>query len=76
LDVPKTYDLRALVENAPSGVASLFELNEVLALNRYSVEARYPEDWEPIWREDAERAIGIAKEVRATVRAVLAEGAV
>ena len=34
LDVPKTPDLRVLVQEAPGKVSSLFDLNEVLILNR------------------------------------------
>lgn len=37
-------------------------------LNRYAVEARYPGDWEPITREEAEEAVLLAERVRAEVR--------
>jgi hypothetical protein len=30
-------------------------------LNRYAVEARYPGDWEPISREEAEEAVMLAE---------------
>jgi HEPN domain-containing protein len=37
-------------------------------LNRYAVEARYPGDWEPITREEAEEAVLLAERVRTEVR--------
>ena len=41
---------------------------EVLPLNRYTIEARYPGDWEPITRKEAKEALAIACMVRQAVR--------
>lgn len=70
-DPPQTHDLRLLVRRLPSEIAAHFDLDRLLVLNRYSVEARYPGDWEPILREDAREAVELAKDVRAAVRALL-----
>lgn len=43
-------------------------------LNRYAVEPRYPGDWEPITREEAEEADFLAERVRAEVRQHLSLG--
>ena len=37
-------------------------------LNRYSVESRYPGNWEPIERSEAEDAVDYARKVRSIVR--------
>jgi HEPN domain len=42
---------------------------ELDRVNRYGVEARYPGDWEPITRADAEEAVKIARATRDAVRA-------
>ena len=36
-----------------------------------SIEARYPGDWEPIHRDEAEHAVAIARQIRQAVRANL-----
>lgn len=66
IDFPRTHDLRLLIQLLPAGVFSL-KMEDVLVLNRYSVETRYPGDWEPIERADAVEALGIAKRVRSAV---------
>jgi HEPN domain-containing protein len=43
----------------------------VVALNRYSVEARYPGEWEEISRTEAERAVMLARGVCAAARRLL-----
>jgi hypothetical protein len=45
--------------------------SDVLPLNRYSVETRYPGSWDPITRAEAERAVGYARKVRDAVTAHL-----
>ncbi len=69
---PKTHDLRVLMQLIPSDLSLLgLDIAEVLKLNRYTIEARYPGEWEPITREEAEQAVAIAKTVREAVRAHL-----
>ena len=65
---PKTHDLTDLVHLVPSNIKLRIELVDLGTLNRYAVEARYPGDWEPIEREDAEQAVAIARKVRDAVR--------
>ena len=66
---PKTHDLLALLALL-SGRAPLAAFREDLGvINRYSVEARYPGDWEPITRPDAEAAVAIALRIRKAARA-------
>jgi len=68
LDFPKTHDLRVLVQLALSKLSLTLDMAELLKLNRYSIESRYPGDWDPIVRSDAEEAVAIAQRVRETIR--------
>jgi len=65
---PKTHDLRILMQLVPKEVKLGLRMNEVLPLNRYTIEARYPGDWEPITRKEAKEALAIARMVRQAVR--------
>lgn len=65
---PKTHDLRLLFQLVPPNIDLKIELRELLRLNRYPIEARYPGDWEPIARAEAEQALNIARKVRLSVR--------
>lgn len=71
LEFPKTHDLRVLMQNVRLQTSVDLEMSEVLILNRYTIEARYPGDWEPITRDEAERAVAIARKVRDAIRAIL-----
>ena len=44
---PKTHDLRILLELAGKHSALRIHPAEVLPLNRYLVEGRYPGNWDP-----------------------------
>lgn len=68
LEVPKTHDLRLLLQRLPTQLSLGLTLSRVLRLNRYTIEARYPGDWEPITRLEGEQAVAIAREVREAVR--------
>jgi HEPN domain-containing protein len=68
LDFPKTHDLRVLIQLVLSKLSLTLDMAELLKLNRYSIESRYPGDWDPIARFDAEEAVAIAQRVRETVR--------
>ncbi|MBI4384721.1 MAG: HEPN domain-containing protein [Nitrospinae bacterium] len=70
MDFPKTHDL-VLLENLVMAVSPGLKGIQLHVLNRYSIEARYPGDWGPITRAEAEKAIVIAKKVRDAVRSVL-----
>lgn len=76
VDFPKTHDLRVLMQRVSLHIELGLEISEIVALNRYTVEARYPGDWEPITRDDAEEAVAIARKAREAVRACLPKEAV
>ena len=67
-DFPKTHDLVILLRLLSGGESIAMPVDEVQPLNRYTIEARYPGDWEPITRVDAEEAVRIARSVRDGVR--------
>ena len=69
---PKTHDLRLLLQRLPAAMRSAFSMEHMVELNRYSVEARYPGEWDPISRAEAERAVVLARATRNTARALLA----
>lgn len=71
VEFPKTHDLEALIYLLPKEMDLHLDIPAVLSLNRYPVEARYPGDWDPMDREEAERAVQIAQAVRDAVRALL-----
>ncbi|MCJ7796438.1 MAG: HEPN domain-containing protein, partial [Thermoleophilia bacterium] len=71
--IPRTHDLRMLVQLAEEGSDVALDLEVILPLNRYAVEARYPGEWEPIGREEAEESVRVARLVRGIVRAILPE---
>lgn len=70
-DFPRTHDLVVLLNLASQCGEVPLTVEEVQPLNRYSVEARYPGDWDPISFEEAKNAVRMARGVRAAVRAVL-----
>ena len=71
IDFPKTHDIRLLTQRVPADVKLGLFIEEVVPLNRYTIEARYPGNWEPFDREEAETAVSIARKVRKAVRANL-----
>ncbi|HMC57799.1 MAG TPA: HEPN domain-containing protein [Candidatus Solibacter sp.] len=72
-DAPRTHDLRLLLQRLPSEFAEDFRMEDMVDLNRYSVESRYPGEWEPISRDEAERAVSLARAVRAAARRLLSQ---
>lgn len=64
----RNHDLRILLELfAP--VRSLdLKKSDVIGLNRYSVEGRYPGDWEPISELGPTEALEAARKVRDAVK--------
>jgi HEPN domain-containing protein len=71
IDFPKTHDLLDLLRRIPPSEAVRIRPEEIGGLNRYSIEGRYPGDWEPITREEAEAALAVARQVRETMRGPL-----
>ena len=68
IDFPKTHDLPELLSWLPEEIGLQPHLPGVSLLNRYAVEARYPGDWEPITRDEAEEAVVIAQSARSSIR--------
>ena len=64
---PKTHDLRLLLDLVPTGVSLGLQREQVIPLNRYVIEGRYPDDWEPIAVAEAQRALEMAQAVRQAV---------
>ncbi|MCP4639226.1 MAG: HEPN domain-containing protein [bacterium] len=68
---PRTHDLVALLNLIASTGELAIKVGQVQPLNRYSVEARYPGDWDPIGLQEAREALNMARSVREAVRAAL-----
>lgn len=71
IDFPRTHDLTELAAILPPGKFLGLASQSLKELNPYAVEARYPGDWEPQTREEAETAVKIAKKARGAIRADL-----
>jgi len=68
IEFPKTHDLQLLLGLIASIDSSLaLELTEVVALNPYGVDIRYPGDAPEITREDADEAIRLADKVKEVI---------
>ena len=68
---PRSHDLPELLSLLPSEARVGISGAELSLLNRYSVEVRYPGDWEPVTRSEARDALELARRVRAAVGATL-----
>lgn len=72
IEFPKTHDLGELLDLLGSTDAPLAEhLREVITLNPYGVETRYPSDFPDMTLEDAKAAVKLAGEVRDTINNAL-----
>ena len=47
------------------------QVQDVQPLNRYSIESRYPGDWEPIDESEVRSAFEMAKNIRSVIRPLL-----
>jgi HEPN domain-containing protein len=65
---PRTHDLRLLLQWLPADLAVSFRMEDMVELNRYSIEARYPGEWEEI-----SRAVMLARGVCIAARRLLAK---
>ncbi len=73
---PRVHDLRLLLQLSMQKVPLKLEVSEVVGLNRYTIEGRYPGEWEPIGRSESEQAVAVARKVRRAVRKYLPAQAV
>ena len=64
---PRTHDLRLLLDLVPAEIPLGLRHEQVIPLNRYVIEGRYPGDWEPITVAEAQRAVEMAQAVRQAV---------
>ena len=71
--VPRTHDLVVLFNLATKAVSLDLDIQDVQPLNRYSIEARYPGDWEYIDEQEVKAALEMAKRARATIRDALGD---
>ena len=71
LDVLQSHDLVVLLNLALAAEFRGANPHDVQPLNRYTIEARYPGDWDPIDRSEAEQAVAMARRIREAVRALL-----
>lgn len=70
-DFSRTHDLTELHALLPRSIGAGVDISDLAELNPYAVRARYPGPWEPQTREDAKRAVEIARRVREVVRSKL-----
>jgi HEPN domain-containing protein len=65
---PKTHDLVVLFNMLGKESNLRLHVDDFQPLNRYSMEARYPGDWNPIGIDEAKEALKMARGVRDAVR--------
>lgn len=75
-DPPRTHDLGELVALLPEERRCDLPDDDLDALTPHAVETRYPGPWEPVGREEAEWAVGVARRVRELVRQQLPDEAI
>lgn len=68
-DFPYTHDIRKLLKLCPNEWAE--KLNEADQLTPYAITTRYPGEDSEVTKEEVDRALHIATEVRETVRDTL-----
>ena len=71
IEFPRTHDLVVLLNLLRAETELRLRVEQVQPLNRYSIEARYPGDWDPIDRQEASAALEMAQGVREAVRSLL-----
>ena len=71
IEFPKTHDLLDLFNRMPASVGLNLKGGDLAIINRYSVEPRYPGDWESFTKAESEDALTIAKTVRDAIRSAL-----
>ena len=71
VDFPSVHDLNALMKLVPTSAGLVLKVEDVISLNRFAVESRYPGAWEPPTRKEADGALEIARKARDAVRTCL-----
>jgi len=68
IEFPKMHSIVELMALLPEVARPQLGAEEQQRLTNYATVTRYPGDWEPITREEAEQAVGMARRVREAVR--------
>ena len=71
VDFPKTHDLVLLFNLLPKNEPLNLRIQDLQPLNRYSVEAQYPGEWEPINELEVRDALVMVRVVRDVFRRML-----
>jgi HEPN domain-containing protein len=70
---PKTHDLIQLLNLIPVDHRLDLAPADLVVVNRYAIEGRYPGDWEKITRRETEEAVEMARDAREKIRVLLPE---
>jgi HEPN domain-containing protein len=68
---PRIHDIGELLQLLPPDLCPELSIQEQERLTDYATTDRYPGDYEPIDREEAERAVALAGGVRSAMRQLL-----
>ena len=68
IDFPKIHDVGELIELLPPDLRPPVAVLDQEKLTDHATVTRYPGDWEPLLRSDAEEAVAIALRIRESVR--------
>ncbi len=63
LEVPKTHNIKLLMETLSSQLIIPPEINAASILTDYAITARYPGEWEKVNAEEYKKAIELANKV-------------
>ena len=69
IDFPKIHDIGDIIKLLPPGLNISLTLTEQERLTSYAWMGRYPGNWEPVNRQQAEEAAMLALQVRTAIRA-------
>ena len=64
----KVHNLKTLLDLLPQDTALPPKVQDAASLTDYAVSRRYPGDFEPITRNEAKKAVKIAREIRNEIR--------
>ncbi len=68
INYPKTHNIAELIVLLPKRISPDLTDEEQERLTDYATITRYPGDWEPITRSEAENAVAAARKAREAVR--------
>jgi HEPN domain-containing protein len=68
IQFPKSHDVVELLNLVPENYRPDLSIYDLAIINRYSVDTRYPGEWEIITRQEAEESVRIAGDARQKIR--------